>query len=330
MADLLAGPERVVTHVKADLAVAVDPVVLWPETIYPARTVTYDIEPYYVVDGQAVKDDGLPVVVEVVIGLDGLDDVVGFPMPDEVDTGATVRWLATDISYADDGTWSPSRGDVSIPLVAPAAVPAFMTSAQYWRGDTFVTTGAVSLDSGEYLRLDAPGWSAYRLTVLMVAILRAPSGTWYSVLEAGDIDPDTEAATPTSVAAGMFDTPHLSVRYTGDGEVSLVSSTTLARTQVNAGLSRALQPVVIGFSADVQAGRATLLAADGRPHVVPVKIPVQPPLDAALWVGRTASVAGGLASMEIFEIDLWEGEADAATLIQRMAALDRAYGVSAR
>lgn len=330
MADLSAIPEPVVTHTAADLQVRVTPRVDWPQEIVPARTVTYSVEPYYVVDGQAVADSELATLVDVVIGLGDLADVVGFPLPDDVETGADARWVATDASYADDGTWTTSGGTEGLSWVAPNEVPAFLPSAQYWRGDTYIDTTAVSLDAGEHLRLDAPGWGAARVTMLVVAILRAPLGTWYSVLEANDLPPaDDGADGGDSTTLDFFDPSYLSVRYAGNGELSLVSSATLARTQIEAGLTRPLQPVIVGFSANMLTGSAALLATDSRPHIVPVTLPVQQPLTASLYLGKAASVFGGRAAMEVFEIDLWEGEADTPTLLERMAVLDRAYGVSA-
>jgi len=318
MADLnlALSPAKSVSTATADLCLS--PGLTWTPAIIPLHLLGYDVEPYHVVAGypMAESDGGAVVVLDV--GLNGHATLPTFPAPLEVDTGADARWLPTTDSYTSAG-WTDVGGGAQL-LPPDAGSPQLLLGASYWRAGGYVDSPMVSIDDGEWLQVDSPGWSATQLCMIVVAVLRPPTGDWYGVIESGDSGPDTvlDAAT----------TPYLGLRYTGDGVLALHASTRLGAIRLDGGHAGAPRPVIVGLAADLGAGTVRMIALDRTARLVGARLLSAHPLDAALYVGRCPSGQDTTASMEILEIDYWSAAADDHELLTRAANLDRIYGVT--
>jgi len=285
------------------------------QSLIPLNSATYDVEPYYVVDGLPRADEPLGVLVGVEAAAADLSASGAFPDPWDVDLKVSARWLPLAGTFDDQTTWGAMDGDEPFDLICDGSTPVLDTDFSYVRGQDFVPGGAMRLDGTDHFFTDGARWSAQSVTVLMVVVLRPPQFEVYGLLETASPDGSTDGA------------PYLSMRYTAAGEIQTACQGLLDTRQTSVGLARAGQPIVVGFGLYPDRTLRTVVI-DRRFYGIERRLAGERPYDARLFIGRSPGLQLGVADMDILDICYWTDEPKE-HIGARAQQLDSIYGVSA-
>lgn len=353
--DLIADAE--VTATVADATVLADPaVVRHPHTV-DARYAHMAVEDHIAIEGKAFAVTDLVLRIRPTLGVEGISALETYPDPEVAVVDAQARWLPLQDRFPARLRWFPfsingsedrqveggqsftdmaevtwdalssqswvtfagvstvvtgGQGDLTW-YSSAGATPTISSSYTYVRGGGFVTGPAMVVRGGQYMFSDSLAWETDQFTVLAVCVLRAPRGKWYSVVD----------STPTLVST---EDP-ISLRYHGSGILALWMGSALGEIRIQSGFARPNQPVIVGFTVNFADLTASMFAVDTATHYVSAALPQRPSLRPRLYLGYS-KMGGSSATMEILEVDYWTAVLSEDAVVQRMALLDRIYGVS--
>lgn len=341
----------------ADAAILLDPALVRDNRTVDALYAEVAADEFIPMQGKplAVTDLVFRIAPQMLVG--GVQALETYPDPDQTTVDAQARWLPQSVRYPGSLQWFPfsvagtedrlvdggvqyaaltestweqtamqswlalsglsnvvtgAQGQLSW-YASAGARPSIVSNYSYVRGGGFVTGPAMAVRGGQYLFSDTLTWETDQFTVLMAVVLRAPRGEWYSVLD----------STPTLNGA---EEP-VSLRYHRSGVLALWAGGPLGEVQLQAGITRPNQPVIVGFTLNFADMTTTLLAVDTATHLVSGRLPFRPSLRPRLYLGYS-KMGGAAASMEVLEVDYWTANLSEADMVVRMGALDRLYGVS--
>lgn len=341
----------------ADAAVLVDPRVVRDARTVDARYAEFDVDEFISVRGKPIAVTDLVNIIAPQMTIGGLGELETYPDPDQVSVDSQARWLAQVPRYPASLQWFPfsvngsedrlveggkdyaqmraltwataatqpwlalsglstvvtgAQGDLTW-YSSSGAPPTIATGYTYVRGGGFVSHPAMVMRGGQYLYSDTLAFESDQVTIAMVAVIRTPRGEWAPVVE----------SVPTIDATQ----DPVSLRYHRSGVLALWSGSVLGEIQLQAGITRPNQPVIIALNLDFAQTTATVACVDTATHVVTSSLPARPSLRPRLVMGYSR-LGGAPASMEILEVDYWTTNFTTSDLLERLARLDRMYGVS--
>ena len=307
--------------------------------IVPAHHIAYDVEAYWIAEGQPVADTalGIDCTVEVETGDMAADGSFEKPWSVEVTEALAPqsRWLPLEGTFDTGVTWEAFAGDDRVDLVTEGTDAVLDTEFAYARGRRFVNGQAMRLDDGDYFFTDGARWSSDQVACAMVVVLRTPMVDAYGLFETYDrdgLDPDRA---------------FVGVRYTTDGVVQAHSRGLLGEIQTSSQGARTGQPIIVAFSLSqtltwqyvtipgrlsvprqsVNSQLDVIVADRTVTRLPPINLGAPHPFDARLFVGRAPGKTMGAASMDILEVDYWT-DLDGDGLMEKVHILDRLYGVT--
>lgn len=340
-----------------DAALLVDPSVTRDARTVDARFAEFDVDEFISIQGKPRAITDLINVISPQMTVTGLGELETYPEPTLAMLDSQARWLPQVPRYPANLQWFPfsvngaedrlveggkdfaqlraltwtevatqpwlaisglstvvtgAQGDLSW-YSSSGATPTISPGYTYVRGGGFVSSPAMVLRGGQYLFSDTLAWESDQVTVAMVAVIRTPKGEWTPVLE----------SVPT------LDTTQdpVSLRYHRSGVLALWCGSVLGEIQLQAGITRPNQPVIIALNINFAQTTATVACVDTAAHVISSSLPSRPTLQPRLVMGYSR-LGGAPASMEVLEVDYWTTNFTRSDLLDRMAQLDRIYGVS--
>jgi hypothetical protein len=341
----------------ADASLSVDPALVRDPRTVPARFASMAADEFIPVAGKPRAVTDLTCLIRPTATVGGIGALETYPEPEVSVTDAQARWLPQIARYPASLQWFPfsvngsedrlveggtsyaqltgttwddvatqpwltysglasvvtgAQGDLSW-YSSAGATPTISPSYSYVRGGGFVTGPAMTLRRGQYLFSDTLTWETDQFTVLAVAVLRPPAGEWFSVID----------STPT---LDLFEDP-VSLRFHRSGVLALWCGGPLGEIQLQAGITRPNQPVIVGFTLNFDDLSASLVAVDTATHVVSTRLVNRPSLRPRLYMGYSR-MGGGPVSMDVLEVNYWTAQLSVDQVVARAAQLDRMYGVS--
>ena len=327
-----------------------------PRTV-PARFAEMSADAFIPLQGKPRAVTDLTCLIRPTAVVGGISALETYPEPESSMVDAQARWLPQTARYPANLQWFPfsvngsedrlveggtsyaelsestwadvavqpwltfsglssvvtgAQGDLSW-YSSAGATPTIAPAYSYVRGGGFVTGPAMTLRRGQYLFSDTLTWETNQFTVLAVVILRPPQGEWFSVVD----------STPT---LDLFEDP-VSLRFHRSGVLALWSGGPLGEIQLQAGITRPNQPVIVGFTLNFDDLETSIVAVDTATHVVSTRLMNRPSLRPRLYMGYSR-MGGGPVSMDVLEVNYWTANLAVDEVVARAAQLDRIYGVS--
>lgn len=241
------------------------------------------------------------------------------PRPWEINTGAALRWLPTDTTFAP-GAWQPSVGGGMSLVADPQSAPYLDDGYSFEvRGGDEVALPAVVFSGDAWMQLNDVGWSAHAFTVAIAAVFHPnDEGPLFGILQSytpATADPNSPSGTPS----GATD---WGLRYRS-GIVELYAGTTVLSHTVSLPIGR---PVVLVVAMEPTVGR--LLVADRTKSTRSFATSSYSLFDVQLLLGRTASGASSeTAQMDVLEMDFFDHALSFEEMAGLLHDLNSLYGV---
>lgn len=350
-------PDVGLTSSSADASLLVDPPITRDSRTVDARFAEFDVDDFIPIQGRPRVVTDLVNVITPSMLVGGLGELETYPDPEDVRIDSQARWLpqvprypanlqwfpfsvggsedrlvqgGKDYAQLEDLTWAEvavqpwltfsglstvvtgAQGNLSW-YASSGATPTIATGYTYVRGGGFVTQPAMTLRGGQYFFSDTLAYESDQVTVVLVAVIRTPRGEWSPVVE----------SVPTIDATQ----DPISLRYHRSGVLALWCGSVLGEIQLQAGITRPNQPVIVALNINFADVTATVACVDTATHVISSSLPSRPTLRPRLVMGYSR-LGGSPASMEVLEVDYWTRNFTQASLVERLAQLDRIYGVS--
>jgi len=350
--------------VECDLTLSVDPSVTPDQRLVDSKMAGFEVDDWVSVDGAPVAVTGLVLRVGVQTGV-GTPPVPleTFPEPRNVDVEAYTRFLPIDAyltPFIDE--WAPyskflpevpfagytvtelaALGTVSdvaaysvedlIPggrlvvnpttrervLSSPGVSPRLLTKYSYYRNGGYVRNDALELARGAHMWTDTINWNVDELTIVMVAVLHEPDGEWYSILE-------TESPASDTNVQGVDH--FFGLRYHRSGVAALWADSVLASVEIDVGVTRPAQPVVLGVNIDMVENTISMLAVDRTIKKITSTLPQRYDNRSRLWLGRSPHGPNSTANMELLEFAVFDKAMTNGEVYRMLAQYDRIYGVT--
>ena len=346
--------------VECDLTLSVDPAVVPDDRLVDSKMAGFGVDDWVAVDGAPVSVTGLVLTVGVQTGVGTLPvPLETFPEPRNVDVEAYTRFLPLDAYLTPfNDEWVPyskylpevpfegytvttlaALGTVAdvmaytvedlIPggrlvvnptareriLSSPGVAPRLLPKYAYYRKGGYVRNDALQLSRGAHMWTDTINWNVDELTIIVVAVLHEPDSDWYSIME-------TEGPN-----VGGLD-PFFGLRYHRSGVAALWADSMLASVEIDVGVTRPAQPVVLGVNIDMVENTISMLAVDRAIKRITNTLPQRYDNRSRLWVGRSPHGANATANMELLELAVFDRTMSNGEVYQTLAKYDRIYGVT--
>jgi hypothetical protein len=340
-----------------DGALLVDPSITRDNRTVDARYAEFDVDEFIAIEGKPRAVTDLVNVIAPQMLVTGLGELETYPEPEATVVDSQARWLPQTPRYPANLQWFPfsvngaedrlvnggkdfaqlkaltwtevalqpwltfsglstvvtgAQGDLTW-YSSSGATPTIASGYTYVRGGGFVSQPAMVMRGGQYLFSDTLAWESDQVTIAMVVVIRTPRGEWCPVVESVPTLDATQAP--------------ISLRYHRSGVLALWSGSVLGEIQLQAGITRPNQPVIVALNINFAETTATVACVDTATHVISSTLPSRPTLRPRLVMGYSR-LGGAPASMEVLEVDYWTTNFTQADLLERLAQLDRIYGVS--
>lgn len=350
-------PDVALALATSDGALLVDPAITRDLRTVDARYAEFDVDDFIAISGQPRVITDLVNVIAPQMLVTGLGELETYPEPEVAVVDSQARWLPQVPRYPANLQWFPfsvngaedrlvnggkdfaqlraltwsemslqpwlsfsglstvvtgAQGNLSW-YASSGATPTIASGYTYVRGGGFVSQPAMVMRGGQYLFSDTLAWESDQVTIAMVVVIRTPKGEWSPVVESVPTLDATQAP--------------VSLRYHRSGVLTLWGGSALGEIQLQAGITRPNQPVIVALNIDFAQVTATVACVDTATHVVTASLPARPTLRPRLVMGYSR-LGGAPASMEVLEVDYWTTNFTQADLLERLARLDRIYGVS--
>jgi len=208
------------------------------------------------------------------------------------------------------------RPDAEMTFVSePGVNPQLLPQYDYFRSGGFVRNGAVGLRQGRHMWSDTVNWAVDEVTVIVVAVMHLPDDEWMGVLEVENTDLEQLS-------------PYFGVRYHRTGVLGLWADSLLASVQVESGITRPAQPIVLGMNIDMANNACSLLSVDRNVKIQTTSLPHRYDNRSRLWLGRSTFGQQATSNMEILEVSYWDNRMGPGDLAGVLGQYDRMYGVT--
>lgn len=289
-------------------------------------------EDYWVLGGQPTGAPICAVRMRSRVGLGAWEWSDTPPAPADIDTGATVRWLPTDASFAPDGTtWDPAVGSqLQLTAVDDAGLltadPPYLDDGYSFsvRGGDEVQLPAVIIEGNAFMRLKAGDWTAQSFTFVLAAVMHAnPEGPVFGVLESMTaFDPNLPGVDDDPDAGSSGQITDWGLRYR-QGSLELHAGGRVLSHQVTLPQARVM---VVAISLDPQVGR--LMVCDRSKSTRSFSTDGFSLYNIDLLLGATNSGRQGeTAYMDVLELDYYDHAMDFDEFAEVLHQLDACYGV---
>lgn len=290
------------------------------ETIIPARTARWTIEPYVLQAGRPHIEP--PLGTRLTISATATTTVIG-PRSVEVqeaptDLGETARWLPVPGSYSG-GVWSPTA-----PPVAPddaiqwtaseSNLPFLDNEFTYAKRGQWITTTSMSVPHSSHFRLDGMPWSSTGVpfTLILVAAITAPTKYWASLLRAVEAD----GSTPLNLT-------NLDFRLMPDGNIHPFTG---GWQQPLPLLSDSHTLSLFGFTWTPLENQLRMFTIDRTLQMAEMGLYWSHSDTSKFLMGRSAEAVYGL---DLLDVLFYRGPMDEDQIMHIANELDAAYGITA-
>jgi hypothetical protein len=308
-----------------------DPRVQPVETIIPARTAKYALDPYVLVSGRPHIEPtfGTRVTVKVSSSPHSRHGPGVQVTQAPAGLGETARWLPEPVHFTPGGTWSPQvvpgSPDSGIKWTASEGnLPVLEPEYTYTKRGEWVTTTAMALKGSSYFRLDGmplyTGSTPYApVTMFFVADIVIPTKYWGSILKA--VEPD---------GSSDINKTNLDLRLMPDG---MLHPFTWGWQEPLPLVGDSHNMTMFGFTLDPATDflrvftidRSLRIAETGLPRNAKTGLPSKHSGTSKFMLGRTAE-----AVFDIFVLDIlmYRGLMDVDKIEYIASELDAAYGIT--
>lgn len=352
-------PDTALSQAVWDVSLTADPSIVREDELVDARHASFEVDDWFAVGGKARQVTGLVVNVDAKTGIGKVSELETFPEPRNINLLATFRWLPLDwtidpwvtywVPYSgyDPGpcqglTVAELRDDLGecktgVQYVVedflpggrfhvrpvtdmnfssePGVNPQFLPNYEYYRNGGYVRNGAIGITKGRHLWSDNVVWACDEVTWIAVVVLHQPQDEWTGIMEI------------ESTQAEQL-SPYFGIRYHRTGVLGLWADSLLASVEVDSGIARPAQPIVVGLNIDMKNNTCSLLSVDKNVKVQTTSLPHRYDNRSRLWLGRSPFGSQAAANMEILEVSYWNRTLGPGDLAGILGEYDRMYGVT--